>query len=641
VFEIENKTNNDNVEQNNKTLLRLYQCINRAIENMGDYPIGMMTLERFNLRMSSLYHRLGKHNKGVECEDLFIFYRIFNNNNDEFNTRNSLEKDYDKLRFLRNYLKTYEPNFAITDGNDKDYNKFSCMAYLYECEKNYKMALHFRYLAFSNALHDTTYKYSNYVSSALINLRTCLRNCDKLDLLNKYDGLLKKVNKFKAIDASSKDHLMIDTIETKISAQNYNTVLQQLDSLQNSDRIQNWYYPKYKNKLLDRIYKNKSYIYDNFLKKFDSTQFYRANSLELNLDFLFWNDYKILIINASEIELDRMKAEKINDELKLSKKKTDSLLTESRLQNELISNQKKRLENQQMTLKRFIYRLKIANEKKDNAIVKVQSANSKLALQLKKDSILISQNKILSDSLTKNIIKLNEANFEKDRTIKRNWWLASIIALLFVTLSLYIPWSSLKSKKQKLENQIVANMLNPHFMKNSVGGLLAIARINNYEKVIEPIDKVAMFLERYDKKSTNENITLSEELSNSKAYLETAKLAYETNFEIIGFDNSIELNFNIPSFLFLSVLENIIKHGFSNRKKDENQIRIDILENTNHTILKIINNGEKVIENARVGNGTTIVASKIKLANLSTKIAYTKHHNNNNDEVETTFTFLK
>jgi sensor histidine kinase YesM len=146
-----------------------------------------------------------------------------------------------------------------------------------------------------------------------------------------------------------------------------------------------------------------------------------------------------------------------------------------------------------------------------------------------------------------------------------------------IALLLFIRQSRLKSAEQLTEfkQKLFRSQMNPHFIFNS------LTSIQNF--IINQDDiKASVYLSRFSElvrsilnNSMVENITLEEEVSTIKNYLELQKVRFSEKFDFsVGVDSNIDPeNTFIPPMLGQPFIENAIEHGIKN-KAGKGHIRI-------------------------------------------------------------------
>lgn len=198
-------------------------------------------------------------------------------------------------------------------------------------------------------------------------------------------------------------------------------------------------------------------------------------------------------------------------------------------------------------------------------------------------------------------------NFYIDTPLyQKKWFIWSIIGLACLLLGLII-WSYIrriqtknKAKIEKLElknhllcleQKALQLQMNPHFIFNVLNGIKALGNSGKSVELNETISKFATLLRGVLHNSRQEEISLAEEITTLKNYIELEQQMSTNSFEYqvttnLSIDSEEIL---IPPMLIQPFVENSIKHGISTIEKG----RIDISFSTKHNMLQceILDNG--------------------------------------------------
>ena len=142
-----------------------------------------------------------------------------------------------------------------------------------------------------------------------------------------------------------------------------------------------------------------------------------------------------------------------------------------------------------------------------------------------------------------------------------------------------------KLKQLKLENHLLSLeqkalqlQMNPHFVFNVLNGIKALGNSNKSEELNTTINKFAVLLRSVLNSSRQEEISLSEEISTLKNYIELEQQMSSNPFEYtIKTDLNIDAEeILIPPMLLQPFVENSIKHGINSIKNGEIDINFSI-----------------------------------------------------------------
>lgn len=116
-------------------------------------------------------------------------------------------------------------------------------------------------------------------------------------------------------------------------------------------------------------------------------------------------------------------------------------------------------------------------------------------------------------------------------------------------------------KKQSLQNELEAlkNQINPHFLFNSLNSLNALVRNNKQATTF--VNKLSFMYRYILQSSSNDLVTLKEELKFLESYIFLIKTRYRDRFNIdIAIDQKL-LPEEVPSMSLQLLVENAIKHN--------------------------------------------------------------------------------
>lgn len=182
------------------------------------------------------------------------------------------------------------------------------------------------------------------------------------------------------------------------------------------------------------------------------------------------------------------------------------------------------------------------------------------------------------------------------------------IALLFsllcvISISMWFIVKRAKSirlEKRRAHERLLAQMemkslraqMNPHFIFNSLNSISSFIYKNENELATEYLAKFAKLMRSVLRNSEEKLITLAEEISIAKMYLELERLRFGNKFE---FNFLIHDNINtdevyIPPLLLQPFLENAIWHGILHQSK-KGKLHLSIFQSAGKLEIEIIDNG--------------------------------------------------
>lgn len=151
--------------------------------------------------------------------------------------------------------------------------------------------------------------------------------------------------------------------------------------------------------------------------------------------------------------------------------------------------------------------------------------------------------------------------------------------------------SERKYKIQAMELSALQSQMNPHFLFNTLQTIYwkvcgLTGNLNEANTMIENLSDIL----RYSLESNDINVTLEEEIKNTKCYIKIQKIRYKDKFDVIWeYDESIT-QLKIVKLILQPLIENSIYHGIK-EKEGKSCIKIKILHIRNCIKLAVIDNG--------------------------------------------------
>jgi len=158
------------------------------------------------------------------------------------------------------------------------------------------------------------------------------------------------------------------------------------------------------------------------------------------------------------------------------------------------------------------------------------------------------------------------------------FWIAGITIFLLILLSVFLltRYSVARTNEKKrlltdLELRAIHAQINPHFIFNTLSTALYFIHRKELEKAYTHVNKFSHLLRAYLKSSRNRYVTLADEISMIRKYVELQQARFEERFDYsIDVENRIPAaNVQIPSLLLQPLVENAITHGLFHKKSKE------------------------------------------------------------------------
>lgn len=297
---------------------------------------------------------------------------------------------------------------------------------------------------------------------------------------------------------------------------------------------------------------------------------------------------------------------------------------------------------------------KEAKRQKDNAVAQKKLAEKRLdtikakestiqaqLIQLKKDSIKLVKENALKENALSDALRQKGVAEIKTKIANRNQWIAICAGAIAIVAALTAFYFYIKTRKSKRElsialNKLKFNFLDVHNFKGiSFGATLAddiLASINT-DQHIQKIESLKVLLsntKEYSKKlyenlTNNEWSTLEKEIKLSILYFRTARIADDGEYKLkININGSkVRLsdfdNYKLPTNILQPFIENSIKYSNIKSLGKNGIIKLDISEENNQLIIKIIDNGIDTNDNKNIltiENERDSIPSMILLAEI-------------------------
>jgi len=133
---------------------------------------------------------------------------------------------------------------------------------------------------------------------------------------------------------------------------------------------------------------------------------------------------------------------------------------------------------------------------------------------------------------------------------------------VFALLWVYEQWKwvkSLQSQKTKAELSMLKAQINPHFFFNTLNNLYSLT-VRNSDKAPDVILKLSEMMRYTIYEGEKEQVDIKDEIIYLNNYIDLHKIRYKKEVAI-EFTQNIEEESSIAPLLFITLLENALKHG--------------------------------------------------------------------------------
>lgn len=152
----------------------------------------------------------------------------------------------------------------------------------------------------------------------------------------------------------------------------------------------------------------------------------------------------------------------------------------------------------------------------------------------------------------------------------------------------------LENIQQKIQFEMLASQINPHFLYNTLETIRMKLVINNEVAVAQIVKRLGQFM-RHNLEASNTLVTLQSELDYIKIYMEIQQFRFGSR---VSYHIKIDQHFKPESYKILPLLlqpivENALIHGVED-KKTNCTINIEIIPTNDLLIITIIDNGKGI-----------------------------------------------
>jgi LytS/YehU family sensor histidine kinase len=180
----------------------------------------------------------------------------------------------------------------------------------------------------------------------------------------------------------------------------------------------------------------------------------------------------------------------------------------------------------------------------------------------------------------------------------------------------------LNLEKTQLKLSVLQAQMNPHFVFNSLNSInrFILKDQNNYAS--DYLTKFAKLLRFILDNTTNQEITLTNEINYLKLYLELESIRFNGKFNFkINIANNINTdNYYFPPLILQPIAENSIKHGFVKKDRDF-VIILNISFEEPYLFIELSDNGIGITEAAKLRQKSMILYESKGLAIVKERLS--------------------
>ena len=204
------------------------------------------------------------------------------------------------------------------------------------------------------------------------------------------------------------------------------------------------------------------------------------------------------------------------------------------------------------------------------------------------------------------IATLKASNLESQNAVQRLKLLALtsiLIALLIGAISIFLFYrkkqrtklneSKLKGKLEELKLVALRSQMNPHFLFNCINTAQNFVLNAEKQNAYEYLEKFAKLLRKVLDNSSNLYISLEDETTQLRLYLELEKTRFNQGFDYtFSIDEELEGgHFEIPAMVLQPFIENALIHGVLNLENKRGIISISLIKQDHRLHVEIKDNG--------------------------------------------------
>lgn len=221
---------------------------------------------------------------------------------------------------------------------------------------------------------------------------------------------------------------------------------------------------------------------------------------------------------------------------------------------------------------------------------------------------------------------------------QRKWLMIGFISLLivlgFVIALLKIRRVKMKNQQLLLEQKLLITQMNPHFIFNSIDNIQSLIYNKQDEEAVNYLTKFSKLTRQILENSTENYISLAEELEMIENYLVIQQLLYNNKFDYeLKVEDTIDTEaLLLPPMLTQPFIENAIKHGLNN-KTEKGRIDINFYLKGNKLFFNVSDNGTGFNDSKKHENHKSLAMTitKERLVNYTKNQDFVVHTDNIKD----------
>ncbi len=219
----------------------------------------------------------------------------------------------------------------------------------------------------------------------------------------------------------------------------------------------------------------------------------------------------------------------------------------------------------------------------------------------------------------------------------KTWWFISLIPIvLFLGGYILYRFKINRIKKEELLKQDILkrvsetkmealqSQMNPHFIFNAMNSIQNFIIDNDIDNSLKYMGEFSKLIRKTLHNSSLQYISLAEEISYLKTYIELEKLRFETEVTTTITADDLALDtIGLPPMLLQPIIENVFKHAFDSNSKNP-KLTINFTQNNGSLVCEVIDNGKGVDYNNsnKQSKGTKLIEERLQLLNYSSSNSF-------------------
>ncbi|MEA3444369.1 MAG: histidine kinase, partial [Bacteroidota bacterium] len=210
-------------------------------------------------------------------------------------------------------------------------------------------------------------------------------------------------------------------------------------------------------------------------------------------------------------------------------------------------------------------------------------------------------------------LQIEKQNNNMERFERERWfYILLFILLVFVAWSFFNRFKLKQKHKQEklmlknieIEQHLLRSQMNPHFIFNSLNSIQGLISCNDSYQAEVYLSKFAQLVRSILENSKKTTVSLSEDISNLKLYLDLESMRFGDSFEYkLIIDPLVDAEeVVVPPLLVQPFVENSIKHGLIKLSDRKGEIRIDYFRQGNSLVCTVEDNGIGRAASAKLKN---------------------------------------